>query len=155
MQSYSSTSILVTGQGTFKQFHEVVLGHFPPNTRPVSAIYNITTDLSIEATLELEHCYSGNHQDLAFVYSQSHQPPFDLVFAAKEVYTSSFTDTHGVVKTSKHMPSCSCWTIVLSLVDHDDDDCGGGDNGGDDIGGGGDDGGGGVLASINFMLCMQ
>ena len=86
--------------------------HFPPNTKPVSAIYSITTDLSIEATFELEHCYSGNHQDLAFVYCQSHQPPFNFVFAAKEDHTFSFTDTHGVIQTRGHMPSHSRWTIV-------------------------------------------
>ena len=90
--------------------------HFPPNTKPVSAIYSITTDLSIEATFELEHCYSGNHQDLAFVYCQSHQPPFNFVFAAKEDHTFSFSDTHGVIQTRGHMPSHSLWTIVYRYV---------------------------------------
>ena len=113
--------------------------HFPPNTKPVSAIYSITTDLSIEATFELEHCYSGNHQDLAFVYCQSHQPPFDFVFAAKEDHTFSFTDTHGVIQTRGHTPSHSRWTIVYVwkfsaniITGKSDDDYNDDDDGDDD-----------------------
>ena len=86
--------------------------HFPPNTEPVSAIYSIATDLSIEATLELEHCYRGNKKDLAFVYCQSRQPPFDFILATKENYKYSFTANNGVIKT-QHF---SHWAIVV-LVD--------------------------------------
>ena len=86
--------------------------HFPPNTKPVSAIYSITTDISIEATLELEHCYRGNKKDLAFVYCLSHQPPFDFILATKEKYKYSFTAKNGVIKT-QHF---SHWAIVV-LVD--------------------------------------
>ena len=86
--------------------------HFPPNTKPVSAIYSITTDVPIEATLELEHCYRGKQKDLVFVYCQSRQPPFDFILATKENYKYSFTANNGVIKI-QHF---SHWAIVV-LVD--------------------------------------
>ena len=86
--------------------------HFPPNTKPVSAIYSITTDISAEVTLELEHCYRGNQQDLAFVYCLSRQPPFDFILATKESYQYSFTAKNGVIKT-RHF---SYWAIVRVAV---------------------------------------
>ena len=80
---------------------------FPSNSKLVSAIYCITSDLSIEVAIKLQHCYRGpNFQDLAFVYCESCQPPFYFKIASQREY--SFTAMHGTVKT-RHF---SRWAIV-------------------------------------------
>lgn len=85
--------------------------HFPPNTKPVSAIYSILADFSIEATIELKHCYRGDLQALAFVYCDCDCPPFHFLIVNEQEYKYSFTASHGVIKTHHF----SCWGIVEML----------------------------------------
>ena len=86
--------------------------HFPPDTKVVSTIYHVTADFTgLEATLELEHCYRGDLQALAFVYCTSHQPPFHFSIVSQEEYKYSFTTSHGVIQTHHF----SCWGIVALL----------------------------------------
>ena len=81
---------------------------FPSNSKPVSTIYNIATDLGVETAIELEHCYRGDLDDLAFVYCDSHQPPFEFRIARRQDFKYSFTPTYGTVRTNHF----SYWAIV-------------------------------------------
>ena len=81
---------------------------FPPNSKLVSAIYNIVTDLRVETAIQLEHCYKGDLDDLAFVYCDCHQPPFEFRIARRSDFKYSFTLTHGTVSTNHF----SYWAIV-------------------------------------------
>ena len=86
--------------------------HFPPDTKVVSTIYHVTADFTgLEATLELEHCYRGDLQALAFVYCTSHQPPFHFSIANQEEYKYSFTTSHGVIQTHHF----SCWHYFIEF----------------------------------------
>lgn len=94
---------------------------FPPNTKPVSAIFKISAAIDIEATLdlehryaklELEHCYRGDLSALAFVHCESYQPPYDFKIASQEEYEYSFTLSHGTIKTGHFC----WWTIVVTKV---------------------------------------
>jgi hypothetical protein len=82
--------------------------HFPPKSKPVSAVYQIDSDLAIETRIELEHCYKGDLNALAFAYCDSKAPPFDFRIAKRNNFHFSFTPTHGVV-TTNHF---SHWVIV-------------------------------------------
>ena len=81
---------------------------FPSNSKPVSTIYNIATDLGVETAIEIEHRYKGNLDDLAFVYCDSHQPPFEFRIASRRDFKYFFTPTHGTVRTNHF----SYWAIV-------------------------------------------
>ncbi len=78
----------------------------PQNAVPVSAIYSISTDANIGGTLELEHCFEGNLDALAFAYSINDKPPFQFKIA--DEYSYSFTASHGVIHTNHF----SNWLIV-------------------------------------------
>lgn len=73
--------------------------HFPTGTKPVSAIYSTSTNISSEVKLELEHCFRGNEKSLVFAYCQTSSPPFYFHIADRREYECSFTYTHGTIKT--------------------------------------------------------
>ena len=83
--------------------------HFPANVKIMSALYTIQTDINLEVKLEMEHCYRGDQQALAFAYCLNREPPFKFTIASRDSYECSFTSTHGVIKT-RHF---SHWAIVL------------------------------------------
>ena len=82
--------------------------HFPADANLASAIYTIVSDVAIDVALEMEHCYRGDLQALAFGCCSKQGPPFTFEVASKESYKYSFTSTHGVIQT-KHF---SNWVIL-------------------------------------------
>ncbi len=102
--------------------------HFPINTKPVSAIFAASTDLTVEPTLEFEHCFRGDERDLAFAYCQTSEPPFYFSIASRKDYECSFTYSRGTVR-AKLFPYWTYWAIVRCYHDYsvahvltDDDD---------------------------------
>ncbi len=88
------------------------------NAVPVSAIYSISTDANIGGNLELEHCYEGNLDALAFAYSINDKPPFQFKIA--DEYSNSFTASHGLIHTNHF----SHWVIlwIKSMLGYPVDD---------------------------------
>ena len=72
----------------------------PQDSTPASAIYSISTSLNAEIELKLEHCYKGDTDRLAFVYSLNDNPPYELGIARREEFEISFTPKHGIIRTS-------------------------------------------------------
>ena len=96
--------------------------HFPPNCKPVSAIYNIKADLSIRATLQLEHCYRGGLQALAFVVCENTRPPFQFKLASQKDYKYSFSVTHGFIETrcfSRWAIVWANWSVIWQMPQED------------------------------------
>ena len=82
--------------------------HLPPDATLVSAVFGIETDVSIDARLEIEHCYRGDPGTLAFVCCEDHQPPYKFKLVSCEDQQVSFSSTHGSIQTSHF----SHWAIV-------------------------------------------
>ena len=85
--------------------------YYPQTAIPVSAVYGIAMNVNIGGRLELEHCYEGNLDALAFAYSLNNEPPFQFKIASRDEYSYSFTASHGVIHT-RHF---SHWVILLVL----------------------------------------
>ena len=94
---------------------------YPPNTRIVSAIYIIESDISVNVKLEIEHCYRGNIASLVFGHCSSHESSLEqeaslgqFVIARKVDYNYSFNSTHGVIETSHFSAWGAFWETTTT-----------------------------------------